>query len=387
MGTFFIQQSYQNSINGISSEIRNVMTAVDVAPQNKVTTALSYGRDAQVAISIFITDGNNSPLPILERGDQLSEETLKGLSSSAHEGKIVSRNGYMVGAVGIEGESQLLVISPNFKAGKDRIRSLATMALLLALIFFAMVVALRLIVARDIAREKSLIESQERLRNEAERRRLLLDFAGDASHELRTPLTVLKGYLELGRKSSSVLTNAETIERLLHETDRMEKTISQLLEVFEIESLPNEDFISVDFSKIISERIKVFKETNHKRSVSSEIDEGIILHANESLVERVIGNLLSNIYRHTPEDATVRILAKREIGRTLIEFDDAGPGIPHLRENRLFTRFDKSRSHESGGSGLGLSIINAAVSKLGGTMELSTSDLGGLKTRIIIPND
>lgn len=363
------------------------MTAVDVATQNKVTTALSYGRDAQVAISIFITDGNNSPLPILERGDQLSEETLKGLSSSAHEGKIVSRNGYMVGAVGIEGESQLLVISPNFKAGKDRIRSLATMALLLALIFFAMVVALRLIVARDIAREKSLIESQERLRNEAERRRLLLDFAGDASHELRTPLTVLKGYLELGRKSSSVLTNAETIERLLHETDRMEKTISQLLEVFEIESLPNEDFISVDFSKIISERIKVFKETNHKRSVSSEIDEGIILHANESLVERVIGNLLSNIYRHTPEDATVRILAKREIGRTLIEFDDAGPGIPHLRENRLFTRFDKSRSHESGGSGLGLSIINAAVSKLGGTMELSTSNLGGLKTRIIIPND
>ena len=387
MGSFLIQQSYLQALNRINNEIRNIVTAVEVAPQDKVTTALAYGRDAQVPISIYIKDGESAPLPILERGDGLPESDLKNLASKSALGKVISAAGNSFGLVEIEGGSELLIISATGQATQERNRSLATMALLLLFIFLAMLIALRLIVSRDIARERTLIETSERLRSEAERRKLLLDFAGDASHELRTPLTVIKGYLELGKKSPEILSSSENVERLLHESVRMERTIGQLLEVFEIESVPREELRRINLSTHLQSKVDVFAETNTQRSVTHEIESDLYVLATEELLDRIFGNLLGNIYRHTPQDASVSISAHLRSGNIEIEFNDAGPGMANLDKTRLFTRYDKSRSQESGGAGLGLSIVSAAISRIGGEIEIGRSELGGVKTVLKIPSD
>ena len=385
MGTFLIEQSYRQAINRIENEIRNIITAVEVASQDKVTTALAYARDAEVPVSIYLADGSNPPIPIFERGNGIAESQLIRLLSKSSTKTVTTSDGDAIGIVEIEGGSELLLLSPTDATSHQRNRSLTTMFFLLLIIFVAMLIALRLVVSRDIARERVLIETSERLRNETERRRLLIDFAGDASHELRTPLTVIKGYLELGQRSPSVLTNDETIGRLLSESSRMEQTISQLLEVFEIESLPQDDLHAVDLSSHLRKRLEIFIETNPQRDVNSLVEDGLSILATEELLDRIFGNLFNNIYRHTPTETSVKIVARKKDGQALVEFHDGGPGIENFGQTRLFSRFDKSRARDKGGSGLGLSIISAAVSRLNGEMTLGTSELGGLQTTLTFP--
>ena len=385
LGVLLIQQNFNQAINQISNEIRTIITAVDATTQDKATTALSYGRDAQVPLSIYISDRTSPPSPIVERDLELSDARLTELSKHVILGKVTSDGAMLLGAVGIEGESQFLIVASTQRPTDQRNRAFLTLLGLLVLISIAMFVALRLVVARDIVRERELIETAERLKGETERRKLLIDFAGDASHELRTPLTVIKGYLELGKNSSSTLNNPETINRLLQESNRMERTISQLLEVFEIESLPSINLKNIDLSKYLNNKLEILKETNPKRDVTGKIEGELKVLANEELLEKIFGNLISNIYRHTKEDVAVQVHAARERSLLTIIVEDAGPGIKDAENARLFSRFDKSRSRSSGGSGLGLSILGAAVSKLGGEVEFGSSTLGGLKVTLTLP--
>ena len=290
-----------------------------------------------------------------------------------------------VGSVGIEGESRLIIIADKSEATSARNKGFLTLLGLLGFIALIMFLGLRFVVSRDIARERSLIETAERLKIETEQKRLLIDFAGDASHELRTPLTVIKGYLELGKKSAEVLNNPETINKLLSETGRMERTISQLLEVFEIESIPEAQLQKMNISEFLTSKLKVFRETNPERPISESIEDDLRVLSNHELLEKIFGNILSNIARHTSKDASVYVSASRVGETTTISIDDAGPGMDIGDRGRLFTRFDKARSRETGGSGLGLSIVNSAVTKMQGAMEMKKSKQGGLSIELKFP--
>ena len=385
LGVLLIQQNYNQSVSEISGEIKSLISAVDANSQDKATTALSLGRNAPVPLSLYISDGSHLPVPIVERGIEFDDALIEKFSKIARTGMITRNGSVLIGAVGIEGESRFLIAASTQRPTDQRNKALVTLLGLLLAISLAMFVALRLVVARDIAKERELIETAERLKGETERRKLLIDFAGDASHELRTPLTVIKGYLELGRTSNATLNNPSTIERLLQESNRMERTISQLLEVFEIESLPSINLKNIDLSKYLNNKLDILKETNPKRDVIGKVDGELKVLANEELLEKIFGNIFSNIYRHTNDDVKVQVSASHDGNLLTIIIEDAGPGIKDVENARLFSRFDKSRSRSSGGSGLGLSILGAAVSKLGGDVELASSELGGLKVTLNFP--
>ena len=89
--------------------------------------------------------------------------------------------------------------------------------------------------------------------------------------------------------------------------------------------------------------------------------------------------------RHTPTDAAVNVSLAKIKNHIQLVIEDAGPGLKDFSQ-QAFSRFDKSRSRETGGSGLGLSIIHKIVENIGGEIELSRSNLGGLKTEIRLPN-
>jgi two-component system OmpR family sensor kinase len=239
-----------------------------------------------------------------------------------------------------------------------------------------------------VERERRAIELAEHLKSENEKRLALLEFAGDASHELRTPLTVIKGYLELGAKSKDIISSPETISKLQREVQRMESTIGSLLEVFEIDAIPSEELEPKNISPLLTDAIKTFCEVNPNRVVNSEIEEDLFIKSSDSLIHAVLGNALNNISRHTPHDAPVRLRARRRGSEVGIVIEDGGPGIQNkegLDSIQLFTRFDKSRSREHGGSGLGLSIINSAINKMGGELTLHKSSLGGLALTMKLP--
>ena len=111
------------------------------------------------------------------------------------------------------------------------------------------------------------------------------------------------------------------------------------------------------------------------------LDEECLLKGSREHLNRLVQNCLSNIVRHTPADAAVSITLKSKGKRINLVIEDGGPGLPesaYRSEIAAMNRFDPSRSRDSGGSGLGMSIIAAIVQEHNGKLELRKSNLGGL---------
>ncbi len=217
------------------------------------------------------------------------------------------------------------------------------------------------------------------------------DFLGDASHELRTPLTVVKGYVEL--LSGSAMTDpekrAKAFERVGSEIVRMETLISDLLFLAEFGDVPNHEFTEIDISKILSSHLADFATLSESREIETRIQEGVTIHGSAVHIARLLSNIFANISRHTPSNAPVRVTLSRVKGHADLFIEDGGPGLPagaYAEGMQSFRRFDKSRSREHGGSGLGMSIIFAIAREHSATVELEPSDLGGLGVHVVFGN-
>ena len=113
--------------------------------------------------------------------------------------------------------------------------------------------------------------------------------------------------------------------------------------------------------------------------VTDDVTKGLTVRGREDLLDRLLVNSFSNIVRHTAKDTTVRVTLVRAGDEARLRIEDAGGGLPEygVRPQR-FRRFDQSRSRETGGSGLGMSIMADIAEGLGGSMTTSKSQLGGL---------
>jgi two-component system OmpR family sensor kinase len=215
-------------------------------------------------------------------------------------------------------------------------------------------------------------------------------FLGDASHELRTPLTVIKGYNEMLSKGqfTEVSDQARAFARVGSEIERMENLIHDLLLLAELGESKPVNFVEVDFDELVQAHVSDFKVLNKNRKVTTDIPNDCFVNGSREHLNRLIQNCLSNIVRHTPESAPVSVSLRTAGKRAELIIEDGGPGLPESAygsEIKAMNRFDPSRSRESGGSGLGLSIIAAIVQEHSGELELHKSKLGGLAVTIKIP--
>ena len=225
--------------------------------------------------------------------------------------------------------------------------------------------------------------AQERLQ-----RQKMQEFIGDAAHELRTPMTVVKGYAELLKgKQLDPERESAAFERLNNELKRMDFLISDLLMLAQLGEEGNIEFESIDIAQLVRENISDFKEIAPTHPVTTQIDESAKLVGSEKYLERFIQNALTNIRLHTPANTSVRVSVKAEKQITII-IEDSGPGLPpesYGEKIRGLKRFDRSRSRDKGGTGLGMSIMNAVIERHKGTFTLRKSELGGLAIEVHLP--
>jgi len=130
------------------------------------------------------------------------------------------------------------------------------------------------------------------------------------------------------------------------------------------------------------------KAQNPSRDIKVSIANNFPFFADEDLIRQLFSNIVQNIVRHTPIDSAVEVFAKENEDSIEIIIDDAGPGIPENLRNQVFERFsrlDESRSRETGGFGLGMSIIKSIVEKHNGKIILGDSKFEGLRIRLIFP--
>ena len=241
-----------------------------------------------------------------------------------------------------------------------------------------------------VALNKMVTSLQHALDIEKESASRMQEFLGDASHELRTPLTVIKGYVELLSKAQLVdpEQSARAYSRLTSEIERMEILIRDLLLLAELGQKTPEFSEEVNLSELVLTQINDLKVLDPNRMIESSIDGEIYLDGSRLHLQQMLANAFGNIRRHTPPDAPVHISLHLIDGKIHLEIGDGGPGLPtraYVEGRQHFQRFDKSRSRETGGSGLGMSIMSGIINEHGGTIELGVSKLGGLLLEIAFP--
>lgn len=227
---------------------------------------------------------------------------------------------------------------------------------------------------------------------EGERRnsKKMQEFIGDASHELRTPLTVIKGYVELLNRGETLddQGRARALERLGTEIGRMERLISDLLLLAEIGEQKSAHDDAINLSDILRIHITDLKLLEPERVIEDSITPEVFIVGSLAHIQQLIANIFSNIRRHTPKGAPLYVQLHYESAGVRIKIGDGGPGLPdeaYQNGVQQFQRFDTSRSRESGGSGLGMSIMRAIVTEHRGTMEFRKSKFGGLELDIFLP--
>jgi two-component system phosphate regulon sensor histidine kinase PhoR len=200
--------------------------------------------------------------------------------------------------------------------------------------------------------------------------RVRKDFVANVSHELRTPLTMIKGFVEA--LQDGAINDTEQSSRFLsiiaHHTDRMNKIITDLLQLSQIESkefeLKMEPF---SVRELVEEVVFTLKSAADRKSQSLGISlpsEDKKVLGDKYRINQALTNLLDNAIKYTPEKGTIKIEIRDKGENLEIAVADNGIGIPLKDLSRIFERFytvDKSRSRELGGTGLGLSIVRHII--------------------------
>lgn len=209
------------------------------------------------------------------------------------------------------------------------------------------------------------------------RRRELIS---DMTHELRTPLTVVRGYLE-ELSDGSIIPSAELYERLIRETRRLERLIYDLQELSKAEAgylSINLQPLSLDFliNTLVEKLSDQLFDDNLVLKVDCPADLATVL-ADSDRTEQILINLIGNAIRYT-EKGTITVRAWTEKSQVWVAIIDQGIGIAEEDLPYVFERFwraDKSRSRDSGGTGIGLTITRRLVELQGGKIEVE-SELG-----------
>ena len=229
-----------------------------------------------------------------------------------------------------------------------------------------------------------LAESLER--NEALRRR----FMADVSHELRTPLAVLSGELEALEDGVRPLTR-ESLASLRNEVSALGKLVNDLNQL----ALADSGALAyrkqtLDVVPLVAQALDSHRDRLAERALAVETawNGAAPVFGDADRLRQLFRNLLENSVRYTDPGGRVRVAARRDGERVVVEFDDSAPGVPPDALPQLFERFyrvDASRSRANGGSGLGLAICRSIAAAHGGDIAAAPSPLGGLRVSVSLP--
>lgn len=209
------------------------------------------------------------------------------------------------------------------------------------------------------------------------------DFLSDSSHELKTPLTVIRGYVEIMQRESQDATSIERLDKIHLQALKMQTLVSDLLMLAELESQSPYQPSSLSLGELVDQVVDSQRVLEPERIFESTVDSSVKVTADSALLERYLTNALSNIRIHTPSDTRARISHTLSSTELTITIEDSGPGLSSELMREAGARFHPERA--SGGTGLGLSIMKGIIQKQGGELELSQSQLGGLKLFARIP--
>ena len=213
-----------------------------------------------------------------------------------------------------------------------------------------------------------------------------LEFTADASHELRTPLSVIEAHTSLAlAQDRSEAWYRTAFERVDLESKRMRRLLDDLLWLarFDATSVPP-NVEPVDLGVLAAQtadRFGVVAEARHLRLDIRVPDESLVINAPPEWLDRLLGVLLDNACKYSPDGGAVTVSVVPERTRIALVVDDTGPGIPEAERAQIFDRFHRA-SAEQGGAGLGLAIADAIVRATNGRWRVDGAPSGGARMAV-----
>ena len=211
-------------------------------------------------------------------------------------------------------------------------------------------------------------------------------FIANTAHQLRTPITGMQAQLDvlIGEPAAQpvrnrLLTLREAARQLAHSANQL-LTLARADPTANI-AVKNQP---VELSAIAGEVVARFFD----RALHANIDLGVearpvTIHADPSLLDDLLSNLVDNALKYTPAGGCVTVNAGQQNGRPYLSVEDNGPGIPEAERQRVRQRFYRLPNSPGHGSGLGLAIVDE-IAQLYGAALLIGPGVGGLGTRVLL---
>ena len=222
----------------------------------------------------------------------------------------------------------------------------------------------------DIEKEKAL---------EKER----MEFFSAVSHELKTPITVIKGQLEgMLLDVGAYKDHKKYLTRSLEVANTMESMVQEILTISRLET----SGVSIVHSQFdIAQHLKTYLSSTEdlmirkNLTLHTDIEVPALVSGDRRLLSKVIGNLISNAIFYSPPDHDIYITAKTQSGKFRFRIENTGVHIPDEALTKIFEPFyrvDQSRSRQTGGSGLGLYIVQKILEQHGSECNVSNTERG-----------
>ena len=200
-------------------------------------------------------------------------------------------------------------------------------------------------------------------------------FTADASHELRTPVSIIKGACEYGLKyDETPEERQETLEMIARQAEKMAQLIAQLLSMTRLDQgTEGARLEPVDLGALVEGLIRERGYEEDKLILS--VAPGVKVQGDGALLSRLTENLVENALKYGKTGGHVWVTVKSQGNEGILEVRDDGIGIPKDQQEKIWQRFyqvDPSRSDESSGVGLGLSMVRQIAQLHGGTVTLDS---------------
>lgn len=235
----------------------------------------------------------------------------------------------------------------------------------------------------DLRKANEQLQADMRRERELEKQRT--EFFSAASHELKTPITIIKGQLQGMLYQVGRYRDRDTyLARSLETADKLERMVRELLTVSRL-GAPGAAcrMEPVNLSALVEERLLEYDDlfAQKRLAVRPFVAPDIEITGDRRLLEQVLENLLANAAAYSGAGNEVRVKLWRQDGPASLTVENTGAHIPEADLPRLFEPFyrvEPSRSRQTGGTGLGLTIVKAILDRHGARLRIANTDSGVL---------